>query len=102
MPRGVAKAAQTVEAVNGPDNDRLTPGFDDDDDALTVEHEGRYKIVTPRAVKFQAYGVNFVEGIGRTDDAEVAQRLKQEFGYKIVDTQKGERAPLPQALPEGT
>jgi hypothetical protein len=102
MPRGVAKAAQTVEAVNGPENDRLTPGFDDEDELLTVDREGRYKVVTPRAVKFTAYGVNFVEGIGRTDDFELAQRLKAEFGYRVIDTQKGERAPLPQPLPETT
>jgi hypothetical protein len=102
MPRAVTNAAKTVEAVNGPEVDRMTPGFEDAEDGeLTQEHEGRYRIVTPRAVSFTAYGVRFVEGIGRTDDLELAQRLKAEFSYKVVDSQRpGQRVPMPEPIPE--
>lgn len=104
MPRGIANAAKTVEAVNGVEYDKLTPGFDVDDADATVVQEGRYKVVTPRAVNFTSYDVKFTEGIGRTDDIAVAERLNAEFGYKIIDTQKPMRGPtpIPEALPETT
>jgi hypothetical protein len=102
MPRGVKNAATTVEAVNGPEYDRLTPGYEDEE-ALTNEREGRYKVITPRAASFTAYEVRFIEGIGRTDDLAVAEKLKAEFNYKIIDTQKpGQRVPIPEPLPEIT
>jgi hypothetical protein len=107
MPRAVAKAAQTVEAVNGPEYDRATPEYfeEEEDVERTVELEGRYKIVTPLAVNFSCYGVEFRQGIGRTDDLDVANRIQAEFKYKVLDTQKTpvERVPVPaQALPEET
>jgi hypothetical protein len=105
MPRAVAKAAQTVEAVNGAEYDRPTPGyFDDEEENRTVETEGRYRIVTPLAANFNMYDVRFVEGVGRTDDLNVANRIQAEFKYKVFDTHKvpAERVTVPQALPEGT
>lgn len=105
MPRGIKNASTTVQAVNGPEEmDRLTPGFDlEDDDALTQEHEGRYRVITPRAVSFTAYDVRFVEGVARTDDLALAKRLEAEFGYRVIDSQKpGQRVPIPEPLPETT
>jgi hypothetical protein len=96
MPRGVKNASVTVDAVNGVEYDRLTPGFEEEDSELTIDHEGRYKVVTPRAVNFSAYGVEFVQGIGRTDDLEVAKRLQDEFKYRVIDTKHPtERTPVP-------
>jgi len=103
MPRGVKNAATTVQAVNGDEYDKLTPGFElEDEDLLTVEHDGRFKIITPRAVSFTAYDVRFVEGVGRTDDAHLAQRLKDEFHYKVIDTHRPQSGPtpVPEPLPE--
>lgn len=85
MPRAVANATKTIEAVNGVDYDKPTDGFDDDF-IPTSEQTGRYKILTPRAHSFTSYGIRFVEGIGRTDELPLATRLHQEFGYKVVDT----------------
>jgi hypothetical protein len=105
MPRGIKNASTTVQAVNGPEEmDRLTPGFDlEDEDALTLEHEGRYKVITPRAVNFTAYDVRFIEGIGRTDDLNLAKKLEAEFHYRVIDSQRpGQRIPIPEALPETT
>ena len=104
MPRGVANAAKTVEAVNGVEYDRMTPGFDIDDDEATVVHQGRYKVVTPRAVNFTSYEVRFIEGIGHTDSEATAERLKAEFGYRVIDTLKPQRSPspIPEPLPETT
>jgi hypothetical protein len=105
MPRGIKNASTTVAAVNGPEElDRLTPGFDlEDDDALTVEHEGRYRVITPRAVSFTAYGLKFTEGIGRTDDLDLAKRLEAEFHYRVIDTLKpNQRVPIPEPLSETT
>ena len=103
MPRGIKNVAETVDAVNGVEYDRLTPGFDEDDgvDLTRLENEGRYKVVTPRAASFTAYGIKFIEGIGRTDDLALAEKFQAEFKYKIVDTLKpGQRTPVPEPLPE--
>jgi hypothetical protein len=105
MPRGVKNAATTVDAVNGVEYDQETPGFDlEDDAAMTLEHDGRYKVITPRAVSFTAYDVRFVEGVGRTDDLATAERLKAEFKYRVIDTLKPQRTPtpIPEPLPEAT
>lgn len=106
MPRGIANAAKTVEAVNGVEYDKMTPGFDveDNDEDATVVHEGRYKVVTPRAVSFTSYDVRFIEGIGKTDDQAVAEKLHAEFGYKVIDTHKPLRGPtpIPEPLPDQT
>jgi hypothetical protein len=104
VPRGIANAAKTVEAVNGVEYDRMTPGFDIEDEDATVVQEGRYKVVTPRAVSFTSYEVKFVEGIGRTDDAAVADKLRAEFGYRVIDTHKPMKTPMPipEPLPETT
>ena len=104
MPRGIKNASTTVEAVNGPDYDRVTPGFDlEDDQNLTLEQEGRYKVITPRAVSFTAYDLKFIEGVARTDDLALAQRLEAEFKYRVIDTHKpGQRVPIPEPLPETT
>ena len=87
MPRGIKNAATTSNAVNGVEYDQPTLGFDDEDEARTVERVGRYKVLTPRQANFTAYGVVFVEGIGRTDDFKKAQLLQDEFSYRVVDTQ---------------
>jgi len=104
MPRGIKNASTTVEAVNGPEADRITPGFDlEDDEALTYEPVGRYKVITPRAVNFTAYGVRFTEGIGRTDDLAVAERLQAEFNYRVIDSLRPpQRVPIPEPLSEAT
>jgi hypothetical protein len=105
MPRGVKNASTTVAAVNGVEEvDRLTPGFElSDDEAMTIEHEGRYKVITPRAVNFTSYEVKFIEGIGRTDDLTVANRLRDEFHYRVIDTHHpGQRIPVPEPLSEAT
>lgn len=104
MPRGVKNAATTVEAVNGPDYDRVTPGFDlEDAAALTLESEGRYKVITPRAVSFTAYDLKFTEGVARTDDLALAQKLEAEFSYRVIDTHRpNQRVPIPEPMPETT
>ena len=85
MPRAVANATKTIEAVNGVEYDKPTDGYDEDF-LPTSEQNGRYKILTPRAHSFTSYGIRFVEGIGRTDELLLANRLHQEFGYKVIDT----------------
>lgn len=105
MPRGVKNASVTVEAVNQTaEADRLTPGFDlEDEQNLTLEQEGRYKVITPRAASFTAYELKFVEGVARTDDLATAERLKAEFGYRVIDTRMpGQRIPIPEPMPETT
>lgn len=63
MPRAVANATKTIEAVNGVEYDKPTDGYEDDF-LPTSEQTGRYKILTPRAHSFTSYGIRFVEGIG--------------------------------------
>lgn len=85
----MTRAQRTADAVNGIELDRITPGYDSDDEGATRDPVGRFKLLTPVAASFTAFGVRFVEGVGRTDDETAARRLVLEFpSYRLIDTQE--------------